>query len=353
MRTACQVLNHEELYFRKGKPLTFSDFAEASSRRRKYLGFVAIDGNGMGGVVQGVRDLLQLRAFSEATTTIYENARRRIDGILSRGFLQTDWKPHEANLSLLSGGDEITLVLPAAAAPLAALEILREIEAGYDEQCRPGGLLHEAFTGEPDLLDRLRHAGAAAGVIAAQPQFPVRLLRHYANDLQKQAKQVCGPGAERSAIAWKLLTDSSPLPEGMTQVDNPEDYKLVTFEQTCREAAAAAEVGLPLSALWSVLGQCRREEETLQRLPEKDRRRVLALAAANFFRYQIARNDRLKEWWSRVRPPKEADGGLHRDEVDTWFGRGGAGRLERLVDLLALQAFPGRPVEPEETGEPR
>lgn len=325
------------------KAPTFADLAEAGASQRRYLGFVAVDGNGMGQVVQGVRNFLQLRAFSEATTAVYEQARRQVDGLLTHGFLRDGCDPGQASLSLLSGGDEITLVLPSAAAPYAANAVLREVETGFDRLTASGGLLHEAFLGEPDLLERLRGAGAAAGWIAARPEYPVRLLRRYAEALQKTAKEVCGPGAARSAAAWRLLSDASPLPEGIAPESRPAELPLASQERLLREAEALRKEKVPTSALWTVLGQIRKEDESLRSVPHgPGRNEVLGLLGANFFRYQMARHARLTAWWQQVRgssTPQELD------DVARWFQAGGTQRLERLLDLHSLALFQGAPDE--------
>lgn len=256
----------EEPFFRNGRWLTFSDLAEASNRRRKYLGFVAIDGNGMGSVVQGIRSLLQLRAFSAETTRIYETARDQIETVLAQGFLAPGWNPEEASLSLLSGGDEVTFVLPAAAAPAAAVAVLRSIEQGFDRSCQAGGLLHAAFESDPVQLERLRTAGAAGGIVVAQSHYPVRLLRHYADRLQKQAKQAGAAATGRSEVAWTLLTDSSPLPEGPS-AGMDDDFRLEGFETLLGEARAAQRAGVPNAALHRLVGQAREEDAGLRSIP--------------------------------------------------------------------------------------
>lgn len=334
------ALDRDARHARDGRSITFADLAEASNRRRQYLGFVAIDGNGMGGIVQGVRDLLQLRAFSEATTAVYEEARGKVEEVLARGFLDGAWNPAEASLSLLSGGDEITLVLPAAAAPLAAVETLRAIESGFDAATAPGGLLHEAFREQVNLLDRLRSAGAAAGLVTAASHYPVRLLRHYANELQKEAKRACALGRARSGLAWTLLTDSSPLPEGLALEGALSDLELGSFERFLEETRATGEMGVPRSALQRLVSEYREEDEKLGRLPDEvPRERVLQRLAANFFRYQLARNRELARWWEAVAPPAKG-AGEGFDAIDAWFEAGGGERLERMVDLLSLDPFP-------------
>ncbi|HSL83379.1 MAG TPA: hypothetical protein VLF66_11430 [Thermoanaerobaculia bacterium] len=323
---------------RDDRPLTFEDLAEASPQGRGYLAFLAVDGNSMGAVVQGVRTLLELRAFSEATTRIYESARRRAVELLP-GFLKDDWPADEAHLSLLSGGDEITLVLPASAAPRVAVDVLRAIEEGFDEATGPGGLLAEAFAGNPTGLERLRRAGAGAGLVAAQSSFPVRLLRRYAGELQRRAKGACAEAdGPRSGLGWLLLTDSSPLPEGTKDEHRGEDVSVTAFAERLEEVAAAMEERLPRAALQRLIDQGRQEEESIRTLdPAPARDAVLAPLLANFFRYQLVRNSRLAAWWKKVEPP---DVKGQEDGVLRWLRAGGVPRLERLAELLSLAPVP-------------
>lgn len=328
---------------RDGRPLTFEDLAGASRRGRGYLGFIAIDGNSMGAVVQGVRTLLELRAFSEATSWVYSRARQRVRAVLEP-FLVEGWPAEEGCLSLLSGGDEITLVLPAAAGPMATVAALRAIEEGYDEATAPGGLLAEAFEGNPVQLDALRRAGAAGGLIAAQSSFPVRLLRRYAGELQKQAKRACSARGLRSGLSWLLLTDSSPLPEGVASEGPEEDLSVGAFERRLAEVAAAEapDVRLPRSALQRLVEHWRSEEDGINTLGPAQRREVGPALMANFFRYQLVRNRRLEAWWQSI---AETPGEPGDDPVARWLREGGLDRLERLSQLWSLA-----PVPPPETG---
>ncbi len=333
-----------QAFERQGKRLTFADLAQAVKRRRPYLGFIAIDGNAMGSLVQGMRSFVQLRAFSEATTGIYEAARRRGVEELAAGYLRDKWEPEDAHLSLLSGGDEITLVLPAAAAPPVTTTILRAVEAGFDEATAPGGLLHAAFRDEAPLLERLRRAGAAAGVITAHSHYPVRLLRRYAEELQKKhAKQACAAeNGPRSAVAWRLLTDASPLTRSLARGPDLSELGLEAFEDLIAGARAARDSGVAASAFHGVLGNLRREERSLQCLAGAEKEQVLGLVCANYFRYQLARNRQLRRWWQQ---PGVAPVGGGGDGVARWLRAGGGRRLERLVELLSLEPFPKRLAE--------
>lgn len=348
--TQCQALRrywrqHGQITFeREGRPITFEDLAASSSRGRRYLSFLAIDGNSMGAVVQGVRTLVELRAFSEATTQIYQAARDRATEALG-GYINRDWSAEEAHLSLLSGGDEITLVLPASAAPEVTVEILQTIEAGFDQATSSGGLLAEAFATHPEGLKRLRSAGAGAGLIATQSSFPVRLLRRYAGDLQKRAKRSCGLHGLRSALGWLLLTDASPLPEGVAGQPNSE-MSIPDLGTLLSEVRAADGAGLPRSALQRVIDHGRREEKNISTLaPGAARNEVLGALLANFFRYQLARHRPLRQWWEAIEPATTTDRG---DAVAHWLGGCGVARLERLLELWSLDPIPGQPAEPQE-----
>lgn len=308
-----------------GEILTFADLARAGKGRRPYLGFVALDGNGMGGALQQAGSLLDLRVFSDATSQVYEEARRAAVEVLTPDFLAEGWDASRAHLSLLSGGDEITLVLPAAAALPAALCALESIEAGFDALCRPGGWLARALSGNPALLARLAGAGAAAGIVLARPQFPVRLLRGEADALQKRAKGACGPGGLRSALAWQLAGEGKEEEGG--------EWSLDSCRRLLHEAHAAGRHRVPGAAFQALLEERRREAAGLRALPPAARTEVLSWLSANFFRYQLARHDGLSAFWREV---GEANGDGGEDGVQRWFAGGGGERLEDLVGLLGL-----------------
>jgi hypothetical protein len=176
-------------------------------------------------------------------------------------------------------------------------------------------------------------AGASAGIIAAQAHYPVRLLRHYADRLQKQAKQASAGTTGRSAVAWTLLTESSPLPEGPDPGSGENDFRLEEFERLLAEAGAAERANVPNAALQRLVTQAREEDAGLRSIPPgKGRQDVLALLAANFFRYQLARNRELAAWWQAIEPAPATD----VDPVATWFRSSGVQRIERLVELRSL-----------------
>jgi len=335
---------------------TFEDLAGASQLGRGYLAFISLDGNSMGSVFRGVRSLLQLRAFSEATTAIYENARSEAVRALGGGYLRAEWTPDQAHLSLLSGGDEITLVLPSSAAPEVTTKLLRAVEQGFETACAPGGLLREAFQGNPKVFEFLRHGAAAAGMVIARPSFPVRLLRRYAMELQAEAKRACALDGVRSGVAWLLLTDSSPLPEGLEVAEPLAELDLVRFDQRLAEAQAALaeDVRLPGSALQRLIEHGRTEEDGIRSLgPGDERNDVLGLLLANFFRYQLTRSKPLCRWWRCVSPESEGSAEAEVRAVQSWFREGGLNRLERLVELVSLEPLPrpeGRAVEQDREG---
>jgi hypothetical protein len=218
--------------------------------------------------------------------------------------------------------------------------VLDAIEHGFDRETRDGGLLYGAFKVDPKTLERLRNAGAAAGVIAAHANYPVRLLRRYANELQKNAKSTC-PRPNRSAVSWLLLTDSSPLTEKLEASPGDEDLSVAAFRRRLREVKLAVDHKVAASALQAILGYCRDEERSIRSLAGNSREGVVDLLAANFFRYQLARNEKLGKWWRAL---VADDPELSRDDdaldpIGRWFHRGGRRRLEQIVDLLSLQPF--------------
>lgn len=333
----------EDPWERDGETLTFEDLAKASRATRKYLAFFAADGNGMGRLAQGLTSFLELRAFSEATSHVYETARDKAEEILAESDLEEGWQPKHAKLSLLSGGDEITLVLPSAPAPRVAVAVLQEIERGFDRITEPGALLAEALGEDHPVLAELRQAGAGAGLLVAPETYPVRLLRHYAQGLQRQAKRRCAERADeghRSGLAWTLLTDGSPLPKGLED-EAEAAYSPKGFDRLLEETGKAEAAKVPGSLLHNLLAQKRREEKSLEEVvkPGPERDRVVVHLVANFFRYQLARHESLRTWWQAIQDNGTPDSEAQDDPILRWLAIDGGRRLEEVTDLLSLEPF--------------
>ncbi len=310
-----------------GNPITFADLAELVRQPRRYLGFLALDGNGMGQLGRQMGSLLELAAFSAATTAIYERARRA--GIAALGDFAES--PDETHLSLVGGGDEITFVLPAGAAPGVAQAGATAVEEGFDALTREDAWLARAFAENPGALAELRKAGAGAGLVLADGHFPVRFLRRYAAALQKRAKRHCNQTGERSAVAWELLATGSPLTEEPGEVA-AASLGLARLADQLADVDHARAAHLPPSALQTVLRYAATEERALAGLgDEAERRNVHARLTANFFRYQLARNAPLASWWAAAERPEP--GG---EALVAWFADGGVDHLARLLDLLSL-----------------
>ena len=128
-------------------------------------------------------------------------------------------------------------------------------------------------------------------MILAHPNYPVRLLRRYANDLQKQAKRACAATGMRSGVAWQLLTDSSPLTDTLELQGGCREFGLEALEDLLHMARTALKLKVPAAAFHSLLSHYRQEERALDSLAGDAKDKVLNLIAANFFRYQLARND--------------------------------------------------------------
>ena len=175
-----------------------------------------------------------------------------------------------------------------------------------------------------------------AELVAAREHYPVRLLRRYAAELQGRAKLWCAlePRDRRSALAWTLLTDSSPLPDPGAVGGGEGAWAPDDFAKLLGEVAAAARLGLPQAAVQRLLGEVGREERSLAVLGEGDGKRKVAVAvAANFFCYQLARNRVLAEWWSEVAP-------AGAEPVAAWLGGATGKWLPALADLMALGPVP-------------
>ena len=338
-----------------GNPITFAGLAERIQQPRQYLGFLALDGNGLGRTSREIGSLVELCAFSQAVTAIYRRARRlgeqelkrfcdgenpeasevetsSGDGATAEGDAQEQSKSSKAHLSLLTGGDEITLVLPAGAAPAVAHVVATAVEEGFELLTGSGGYLSRAFESNSKVLEDLRRSGSGVGLVLADSHFPVRFLRRYAGLLQKRAKEFCKAQGARSALSWELLTDGSPLTEEPGERKRTDDLTLEGLKQQLEDVVVARREGLGQSALHTVLRYRGTEELGLRSVAAAElREEVLAQLTANFFRYQLARNSQLAGWWQGTSKPDPSS-----RELVAWFRNGGGLKLDRLLDLMSL-----------------
>lgn len=311
---------------RAGAAIRYDELAARSRSRRRYLAFLSLDGNGLGRYLQELTSLSQLAAFSEAVTGVFEAARTRARetvGLVPSSY-GASLEAESDSVSLLSGGDEVVLILPSAAGWQALQAALATVEAefsalGHDDDMRA------AFRNADGRLAELAKAGSSAGLVISPATFPVRLLRRYADTLVKRAKGRLAADARSSACAL-LLTDASPLPSLNATAGAADESiqvlaSLAELDAFVREARAAQDCRVPTSAFQGI----RRAELEEDCADPLGRERSLG----NFLRYQLVRHeDTLGAWWNEVQRDRGAC-------IEAWFRR--PHRVRHLLDALTLE----------------
>ncbi len=164
-----------------------------------WVAVVHIDGNGVGDVIRGIRDVETYRAFSvrlqDATREAFASA-----CAIPETEGRTEWL-----LPLIVGGDDVTFVCDAR----VAIPVVRAYLTSFEQKT----------TGMPGLPDG-GHLTAAAGLAAVKPHYPFHAAYQLAAQLAASAKKIKRPEwveavGRRSAYDFHVLHDSvtSPLSE--------------------------------------------------------------------------------------------------------------------------------------------
>jgi hypothetical protein len=216
------------------------------------LALLAVDGNAFGDVLDRLTSLGQVRAFSAVASGAMRDARGRGLGVGSAA----------KGLSLLSGGDEIVAVFPAAGAFARARDLLAAVEECFvDAAAQPDAVA--AFAANKAALASIAAATVGAGLVIAPPKLPVRELYRLALGLQRSAKDACFYGrpseARRSAVDFLCVTDGSIPAPAAAGAD-----ALRPMDRSDLEAAVDASRALtavPNSQQRALLDRCRQGRE--------------------------------------------------------------------------------------------
>lgn len=297
--------------------LDFVSIAEsARADGRAALALVALDGNAMGDALEAMCTLTQLRAFSDVTTAVMERAREKALRDEVRG------------LSLLSGGDEIVLVVPAAGSFERAQDLLREVSRGFAEAAAAPEV-SACFATAPAALRMMQQATVGVGLVIAPPKLPVRELHRQALALQRKAKDSCyygrNAGARASGIDFVCLTDGtappleSPGARAEAALPTCRPFDTTQFDEAV--GASRALRAVPTSQRYAVIEQCREGVG----------------AGTLHFCYQLSRQPKWRDWLRACGVDDTSS-----DAVRDWlFPRRGSRRHARVVDLHHMSRWVG------------
>lgn len=159
------------------------------------IGFLYVDGNGMGALFGGLPSLSELSSLSEAVRRVFERveerAKEEVEAVTGKTGRERPF------VSYLGGGDEAIWILPAA----LALRVVERLPSWIKEECRG--------------IEGLAELTFGAGLVLCSSHYPVRYQYELARELQKNAKKKFYAGEKVSSIDFEVLTESSPLSEDL------------------------------------------------------------------------------------------------------------------------------------------
>lgn len=312
---------------------TFQGQLRSPGARDRYLGFLYADGDAMGLLFRRVRSLAEFRFLSQAVAGVFERVRGRALEH-TRELVDVDREDKLPFLSLLGGGDEVILLLPAALAVDVATRIPGWIDAATAAV--------EGLTGFLQRADR-PSLTVGMGLVVADLHYPVRYQFELAKELQSNAKRrfygtdTTDTGEAGSTIDFTVLTDASPSAEDL------EAARTVTygtadpgFVKTCRPY----RVERLRQVLDAIRAARRHGVATTQLYQLRDGAEAGEAVFANLLRYQIGRDTpgKILRAWLQELGVDPTD----REALTAFFVEprdGGARRGLWLPDALELTPF--------------
>jgi GGDEF domain-containing protein len=190
------------------------DFGEIgrTSRPPGYLGFIYADGNGIGSLLEKMRNFPAYHHFATGLDKLVrEVTYRALLEVLQRP--RQDIAPFEI---LLMGGDDLMVVVAADAALEVALKVIEYFEA------EANALAHSAEVGLPEEV----HLSLSAGVVIAHDSFPIKTMHELAGDLLKSAKRKTSEVEAELKRANQSPAEQAQVPRGAI------DFMVVTETAT-------------------------------------------------------------------------------------------------------------------------
>ena len=202
-----------------------------------YVGFIALDGNHIGDLLDKPETVEQYRRFSDGLYDLTEE--QTFTALRSYGIpRRNEVAPFEI---VLIGGDDVLLITAADIAIEVALAIAEGFESGSpDKVLGPAGL-----TG---VRKKLTMAG---GVVLAHADFPIPAMHQLAEDLQKSAKKHCASECyETGAIDFLVVSGSDTDLETMRKaIPHRRPYTLEKLGCLLTHIRRLKEADFPMSQL--------------------------------------------------------------------------------------------------------
>ncbi|MEJ5312383.1 MAG: hypothetical protein WHX52_21675 [Anaerolineae bacterium] len=207
------------------RPQDLSEIGQASRGRKRYVGFIHLDGDGLGDCLLAFWQPLEYKAFSAGIATAMENA---VMEALRRLLPPADVTASEARRDvgqahlvgspvrlhpfeiITIGGDDVWLIVPGDAALPVAAAIVQGFQAA--------GLRRP---------DNGKLCTLSGGVVIADDHNPVRVLRDVAKDLAREAKRARqDAGAEIGYIDFHIFKSADMLDRNLSRLREHYPYTL-------------------------------------------------------------------------------------------------------------------------------
>ncbi len=209
-----------------------------------YVGFIMLDGNNMGELLEGIEQKEHYRQYSNTLKQTVEH--------LVYETLLKEGKPIQGVLPfeiVLIGGDDIIIFTTAKLAMPFALAVLKGFEESTDQILEAANI----------KKDRLKKLTMSAGVVYAHGNFPIPALVEIGESLMKNAKAYADQyrqksGEEVSAIDFMLVTGS--MFDLETAKDISRAMRPFTRDSMEKLAQHASELDIPASQLHRIYEAC-------------------------------------------------------------------------------------------------
>jgi CRISPR/Cas system-associated protein Cas10 (large subunit of type III CRISPR-Cas system) len=223
-----------------GKQLWQKDFLPedldaigAISRPPGYIGFLALDGNKMGEILEKLPHKENYRKYSEGLVRLMEEITFEALRKFAQPRLQT--APFEI---VLIGGDDLMLFTTADIAIPVAQFILTEFEKHSPQLKVKAGLSSEPLT-------------MAAGVVLAHSNYPIPAMHGMAEALLKSAKRYCSENNyQSSAIDFEVISGSGATFETAREgIPHRRPYSRDEIDKLLHHIGELKKVNFPTSQL--------------------------------------------------------------------------------------------------------
>jgi len=201
-----------------------------------YVGFIALDGNHIGDLLDKPATIGAYRAFSNGLWSLTREQTFEALGQYSQ--------PHDGVAPfeiVLIGGDDVLLITAAD----IALEVALAIAEGFEKQSPTRVLAPAGLSGEREKLTM------AGGVVLAHADFPIPAMHALAEALQKSAKRLCArqkyqTGAIDFQVASGSDTDLDAIRQG---VPHRRPYALADLRKLLDHIRHLKAADMPTSQL--------------------------------------------------------------------------------------------------------